>query len=70
IDDPKRRQQFLDKMLKAHRRIWRPGVMVSARRNASGQLASEPSLRASGEVALLALPAGLLEQLTTRAAAE
>jgi small-conductance mechanosensitive channel len=70
IDDPQRRQQFLDKMLKARRRLWRPGVMVAARRNASGQLASEPSLRASGEVALLALPAGLLDQVTTRAAAE
>jgi hypothetical protein len=44
--------------------------MIAARRNASGQLASEPSLRARGEVGLLAVPAGLLDQLTRRAAAE
>jgi small-conductance mechanosensitive channel len=70
IEDPAKRQRFLDKMLQANVRSWMPGAMIAARRNASGQLASEPSLRARGEVGLLAVPAGLLDQLTPRAAAE
>jgi len=70
IEDPKTRQAFLDKMLMATPRTWRPGAVIAVRRNASGQLASEPSLRANGEVALLALPAGLLDQFLQRAAAE
>jgi hypothetical protein len=70
IEHPQARARFLDKMLRSNPRTWRPGATIAARRNASGQLASEPSLRASGEVALLALPAGLLEQFTPRVAAE
>jgi small-conductance mechanosensitive channel len=70
IEDPVKRQHFLDKMLQANARSWMPGAHIGARRNASGQLASEPSLRARGELALLAIPAGLLDQLATRAAAE
>ncbi|HEY1961375.1 MAG TPA: mechanosensitive ion channel family protein [Rhizomicrobium sp.] len=70
IEEPQARTRFLNKMLRSNPRTWRPGAAIAARRNASGQLASEPSLRAIGEVALLALPAGLLEQFTPRAAAE
>jgi small-conductance mechanosensitive channel len=70
IDDPVARASFLEKMLREHRRMWRPGALVPARRNASGQLASEPSLRAVAEVALLTVPANLIEQLSLRAAAE
>jgi hypothetical protein len=70
IDHPSSRERFLEKVLRAGGRTWRPGVTIPARRNASGQLASEPSLRAVGEVALLAMPAGLLEQFAPRAAAE
>jgi small-conductance mechanosensitive channel len=70
IEEPRMRERFLQKMLQAKPRTSPPGTIIAARRNASGQLASEPSLRASGEVALLALPAGLLEQFTARAAAE
>jgi hypothetical protein len=70
IEDEGRRQAFLEKMLKTRLRPWRPGVTIAARRNASGQLASEPSLRAGGEIALLALPAGLLGQAIRPAAAE
>ncbi len=70
IEEPRRREAFLEKMLRAKPRTWHPGAAIAARRNASGQLASEPSLRASGEVALLAVPSGLLEQFTRRAAAE
>ncbi|MBV9571420.1 MAG: mechanosensitive ion channel [Alphaproteobacteria bacterium] len=70
IEDGQRRQVFLERMMQVHLRVWRPGTMVAARRNASGQLASEPSLRASGEVTLLAFPAGLLDRSSIRAAAE
>lgn len=70
IDDEAVRARFLDKMLAATPRTWLIGAVIPVRRNASGQLASEPSLRANGEVALLALPAGLLDQFTHRAAAE
>jgi small-conductance mechanosensitive channel len=70
IDDTTKRQAFIDKMLQATPRSWRPGANIAARRNASGQLASEPSLRAHGEVALLAIPVGLLDQLLPRVAAE
>jgi small-conductance mechanosensitive channel len=70
IDEPRRRDAFLAKMLRANPRTWRRGAAIAARRNASGQLASEPSLRASGEVALLAVPSGVLEQFVPRAAAE
>jgi len=70
IDEPDTRERFLDRMLHGRLRTWRPGVTIPARRNASGQLASEPSLRANGEVALLALPVGLLEQFIPLAAAE
>ena len=64
------RARFLDKMLAVTPRTWLIGAVIPVRRNASGQLASEPSLRANGEVALLALPAGLLDQFIHRAAAE
>jgi small-conductance mechanosensitive channel len=70
IDDTKLRTRFLDKMLRGHRRAWQAGALVRARRNASGQLASEPSLRAAGELALLAIPEALLGQLSLRTAAE
>jgi small-conductance mechanosensitive channel len=70
IEDPRRRTAFLEKMLRSKPRAWLPGTAIAARRNASGQLASEPSLRARGEVALLAMPAGLLEQFAPRVAAE
>ncbi|HUJ46753.1 MAG TPA: mechanosensitive ion channel domain-containing protein [Rhizomicrobium sp.] len=70
IEDPKARQAFLGKMLAATPPTWRTGSVIAVRRNASGQLASEPSLRANGEVVLLALPTGLLDQFTQRAAAE
>jgi len=68
IPDELARDSFLKKMLieTAHR--WRPGTMIPARRNASGQLASEPSLRATGEVALLAAHAGVLRTLHQLAA--
>jgi small-conductance mechanosensitive channel len=70
IDNPGARAHFLERMLQEHRRTWRRGALVPARRNASGQLASEPSLRAVGEVALLAIPANLMGQLSLRTAAE
>ena len=70
IEEPRARERFLQKMLRSQQRTWRPGTTIAARRNASGHLAAEPSLRASGEVALLALPPGLLGQFTPRAAAE
>jgi hypothetical protein len=70
IEEPDARGRFLEKVLGANPGGWRPGATVAARRNASGQLASEPSLRARGEVALLALPARLLEQFAVCAAAE
>ncbi len=70
IDDMRKREAFLDKMLAKHSRTWSRGAMIPVRRNASGQLASEPSLRASGEVALLAIPAAMVDQLSPRAAAE
>jgi small-conductance mechanosensitive channel len=70
IDDDRVRACFLDKMLAASGRTWLAGAIIPVRRNASGQLASEPSLRANGEVALLALPAALLGHFTHRAAAE
>jgi small-conductance mechanosensitive channel len=70
IDDPNARMAFVEKMMRGRRRTWRPGALVPARRNASGQLASEPSLRAVGEVALLAIPESLVGQLSLRAAAE
>jgi small-conductance mechanosensitive channel len=70
VDDPGTRAHFLEKMLRENRRTWRSGALVPARRNASGQLASEPSLRAMGEVALLAFPANLVSQFSFRTAAE
>jgi small-conductance mechanosensitive channel len=70
IDDKAKRQAFVDRMLHANLRTWSPGAHIAARRNASGQLASEPSLRASGEVALLAIPSGLMDQFSSRVAAE
>jgi len=69
IPDESARAGFLKKMLTETAHRWRPGAIVPARRNASGQLASEPSLRAYGEVALLAAPAGLLRS-SQRLAAE
>jgi small-conductance mechanosensitive channel len=69
IPDEAARAGFLRKMLTETAHRWRPGTMVPARRNASGQLASEPSLRADGEVALLAAPAGVLRS-SQRMAAE
>ncbi|HTK80339.1 MAG TPA: mechanosensitive ion channel domain-containing protein [Rhizomicrobium sp.] len=65
IEDPRRRQIFLDKMLATNPRRWSPGAVIAVRRNASGQLASEPSLRAHGEVALLGIPAELMDRLTS-----
>jgi small-conductance mechanosensitive channel len=69
IPDESARANFLRRVLTEDAAGWRPGAVIPARRNASGQLASEPSLRARGEVALLAVPVGLLEQFTARAAA-
>ena len=69
IPDEAARSGFLKKMLTDPVDRWRPGTMISARRNASGQLASEPSLRAYGEVALLAASAGILRP-SQRLAAE
>jgi small-conductance mechanosensitive channel len=70
IDNPKARESFLNKMMAITPCTWLLGAVVPVRRNASGQLTSEPSLRANGEVALLALPPDLLDQFTQRAAAE
>jgi hypothetical protein len=70
IPDQTARAAFLRKVLTEDTDGWQTGAIIPARRNASGQLASEPSLRARGEVALLAVPPGLLEQFTLRAAAE
>jgi hypothetical protein len=69
IPEEAAREGFLKKMLTETGHRWRPGTMIPARRNASGQLASEPSLRAFGEVGLLAAPAGLLRP-SQRLAAE
>jgi len=70
IPDENARAGFLRKMLTEGADGWQAGAVIPARRNASGQLASEPSLRARGEVALLAVPPGILDRLSWRAAAE
>jgi small-conductance mechanosensitive channel len=70
IPDENARAGFLGKMLTEDADGWRAGAVIPARRNASGQLASEPSLRARGEVALLAVPPAILDGLSWRAAAE
>ena len=69
IENRQERQAFLDKMLPDRQRASKPGAIVCVRRNASGQLASEPSMRAHGEVALVAVPAAMFEQVSPRVAA-
>jgi hypothetical protein len=69
IENLGRRQAFLDKMLAMKPASLAAGAAIAVRRNASGQLASEPSLRAGAELALLAIPARILEQVNSRSMA-
>ncbi len=63
IDDPEKRDTFLRRLLPEEIPAIRPGAIIAARRNASGYLTAEPSLRAQGELALLAIPGDVLMQI-------
>jgi small-conductance mechanosensitive channel len=68
IDDPHERARFLADVAPENEAGHGPGLVFRARRNAAGTLICHLALRAQGEVAVIALPPGLLA--TNRRAAE
>ncbi|MDR3538762.1 MAG: mechanosensitive ion channel [Acetobacteraceae bacterium] len=68
IDDPKERTRFLAEVAPGDDAAHGPGLVFRARRNAAGALICHLALRAQGEVAVIAIPPGLLD--AARRAAE
>lgn len=56
IDDAHARERFLRKVLVPAMQTFPPGTLLKVRRNAMGVLATEPGMRAIGELVVLALP--------------
>lgn len=70
IEDPSKRATFLKRVLPQAAETFLAGADLRARRNVSGTLMIEPSMRARTEVAILAIPPDAFAETSARAAAE